>query len=192
MTIFFTSDQHFFHKAIIGYSNRPFKDVEEMNYEIVKRYNEVVGIDDVVYHLGDFSLNDKFVQPILSRLNGIKHLVSGNHDSCFSKHSKHKKSILKYIEYGFASVQERMELSIGDRKFLLCHLPFLKEGDKDQRYPDYRPKNDGQWLLHGHIHEKWLFRNRMINVGVDRWNYYPVSESKILDLVAEISEGEQL
>ncbi len=192
MAIFFTSDQHFNHFNILGYCNRPFSSIEEMNHEMIRRYNEVVSPEDTVYHLGDFAFKENVVAPILSRLNGTKHLIAGNHDSCFSKHSKYKKSILKYIEYGFASVQERMEIKIGDRTFLMCHLPFIKEDDADQRYPDYRPKNEGQWLLHGHVHEKWLFRNRMINVGVDQWNFYPVSEGKIADLVAEIIEGEQI
>lgn len=190
MTIFFTSDQHFFHDNIRGYCSRPFSSTEEMNEEMIKRYNEVVGVNDTVYHLGDFSLRHGTIPFILSRLNGIKHLVSGNHDQTHPVRSKHKKMILQYIDYGFTSVQEKLELKIGDKTFLLQHLPFLKEGE-DQRFPDWRPKNNGQWLLCGHVHEKWLFQNRMINVGVDQWNFYPVSDAKILDLVAEIIEFEQ-
>jgi calcineurin-like phosphoesterase family protein len=191
MSTFFTSDQHFYHHNIINYSNRPFQNVGEMNDEIINRYNSIVGVDDVVYHLGDFAFNHKVIPGLLGRMNGKKHLISGNHDRTHPIRSKHKKFIVDYMAYGFSSVQEKLELKIGDRMFLLQHLPFFKENG-DQRFPDWRPKDNGQWLLCGHVHEKWLFSDRMINVGVDQWNFYPVSESKILDLVAEIIEGEQL
>lgn len=56
MSAFFTSDNHFSHTAIVGYCERPFRDVEEMNEEMVRRWNEVVRPTDHVYHLGDFAL----------------------------------------------------------------------------------------------------------------------------------------
>src|ERR1700744_1409385 len=80
--IYFTSDTHFGHENIIRYSNRPFKDVEHMNEELVRRWNSRVGHTDIVYHLGDVALM-KGADPdsILIRLNGIIHLCPGNHDS---------------------------------------------------------------------------------------------------------------
>lgn len=56
MNIFFTSDTHFGHNNIIKLSNRPFSSVEEMNEGLIERWNDVVGAEDIVYHLGDFSL----------------------------------------------------------------------------------------------------------------------------------------
>jgi calcineurin-like phosphoesterase family protein len=70
-------------------------------------------------------------------------------------------------------------------------MPFLNPEDKDQRYSQFRPIDKGQWLLHGHVHEKWLHRKRMINVGVDVWNFTPVSEAQITELMADILEAEQ-
>ncbi len=84
-----------------------------------------------------------------------------------------------------------MEIILGNRKFILSHLPYYTD-HKDERYKQFRPIDKGEFLLHGHVHNAWLFKNRMINVGIDVWGYYPVSETKILDLVAEILEGEQL
>lgn len=108
---FFTSDSHFFHKNIIGYCDRPWNsgtdsegklivtddDVFRMNEDMVTRWNETVGKDDVVWHLGDFCLGKKenydWLFPIderdsegnpihrSSRLNGKINLVLGNHDT---------------------------------------------------------------------------------------------------------------
>ena len=55
MSTFFTSDHHFGHAKIIEYCKRPFSSVEEMNQVMIDRWNEVVGPDDHVYHLGDFA-----------------------------------------------------------------------------------------------------------------------------------------
>ena len=56
---FFTADEHYGHKNIITYCDRPFRTVYEMDGEIVKRHNEVVSEDDIVVHAGDFTLANK-------------------------------------------------------------------------------------------------------------------------------------
>ena len=48
----------------------------------------------------------------------------------------------------------------------------------------WRPDDTGGWLLHGHIHENWRQRDRQINVGVDAWDFTPVSEEQIAALIA--------
>ena len=79
---FFTADTHFGHANIIGYCARPFASVEEMDEAMIANWNAVVGADDVVWHLGDFALraDAKHVGAVFRRLNGVKHLVLGNHD----------------------------------------------------------------------------------------------------------------
>ena len=83
--VFLTSDTHFGHVNICNFTNydgspvRPWDDVEEMNEEMIKRWNETVSPKDKVYHLGDVVINRKFL-PILDRLNGDKVLYKGNHD----------------------------------------------------------------------------------------------------------------
>ena len=83
--IFLTSDTHFGHVNICNFTNydgspvRPWDSVEEMDEEMVKRWNETVGPKDKVYHLGDVVINRKSLQ-ILDRLNGDKVLIKGNHD----------------------------------------------------------------------------------------------------------------
>jgi len=77
--IYITSDHHFFHGNIIKYCDRPFKDYEEMNDVMIKKWNEVVKEDDIVIHLGDFAFRGK-AYLIRPKLNGTIILVKGNHD----------------------------------------------------------------------------------------------------------------
>lgn len=81
---FYIADTHFQHENVIHSCRRPFLTSEVMDEYIVARWNEVVGRDDIVFHLGDFSMRlgegaDR-VRSLFQRLNGRKHLVLGNHD----------------------------------------------------------------------------------------------------------------
>ena len=82
MAVFFTSDTHFGHGGALGLYRRPFGSVPAMNEAIVARWNEAVGPDDEVWHLGDFAIRQpsETVEALLARLNGRKHLVAGNND----------------------------------------------------------------------------------------------------------------
>lgn len=81
MSIFFTSDLHFFHNNVIEFCKRPYGSVEHMNEELIKNWNTVVGERDHIYILGDISFGkDAQTQEVLDRLKGIKHLIVGNHD----------------------------------------------------------------------------------------------------------------
>lgn len=83
--VFLTSDTHFGHNNICKFTNRdgsplrPWDNAEEMDEDMVKRWNETVGPNDKVYHLGDVVINRKALS-ILDRLNGDKVLIKGNHD----------------------------------------------------------------------------------------------------------------
>lgn len=166
MTTWFTSDEHYDHRNIIRFCDRPFGAVLEMQREMIARHNAVVGPDDEVWHLGDFSLNEKTVPQILCQLRGKHHLISGNHDKCHPCHKKTETAKRRYLLFGFASV--RHEVHMGP--WLLNHLPYTGDSANEPRYPEWRPKDEGKWLLHGHIHEIRKVGERMINVGVDQWN----------------------
>ena len=81
-TVYFTADPHFGHANIIRYENRPFASVEEMDRELIRRWNETVTPEDTVYLLGDFSFYGKEKSAeILAALQGQIRLVMGNHDT---------------------------------------------------------------------------------------------------------------
>jgi calcineurin-like phosphoesterase family protein len=84
--VFLTSDTHFGHAGVCHFTNndgvtklRPWTDPDEMDEEMVKRWNETVRPNDKVYHLGDVVINRKALKT-LARLNGDKVLIRGNHD----------------------------------------------------------------------------------------------------------------
>ena len=85
MNVFVTSDTHFGHAGVCkflrddGTKLRPWDTPEEMDEEMVKRWNETVKPNDKVYHLGDVVINRKALHT-LHRLNGNKVLIKGNHD----------------------------------------------------------------------------------------------------------------
>ena len=85
-SVFLTSDTHFGHLGVCKFTKsdgvtklRPWDTPEEMDEEMVKRWNEVVKPNDKVYHLGDVVINRRALKT-LHRLNGDKVLIKGNHD----------------------------------------------------------------------------------------------------------------
>ena len=62
---------------------------------------------------------------------------------------------------------------------LLCHFPYRGDSQEQDRFPDDRPIDKGEWLLHGHVHDRWSQNGRMINVGVDANDFTPVSETAL-------------
>ena len=84
----FTSDNHFSHRNIIKYCNRPFTDSDEMNNTMIANWNAVVSPDDIVYHLGDFAFEKDrpTLENLMSQLNGEKHIIWGHNSIPVSYH----------------------------------------------------------------------------------------------------------
>lgn len=169
--VWFTSDTHFCHENIVKFSGRPFKDAAEMNEELIRRWNETVPEDGIVFHLGDFCLgNATQWKEIRDRLNGNIYLILGNHDSL-------KKSYLDRFE----AVAQQMTIKVGRQNILLNHYPFLCYGGS---YRDV-------WQLFGHVHSGPLShtgldhpRLKMLyplqyDVGVDNNDFRPVSFAEV-------------
>lgn len=167
--IFFTSDWHIGHANVLSYCDRPFSSVEDMHRGLVSNFRELVSSGDITYFLGDMSFRGtKSTKEIISQLPGYKVLLRGNHDA----------SIGSCLNAGFDLVLNNADILIGDKRASLSHYPF-----EDLRYPDRAPQNTGQWLLHGHTHSKSRGSGKMIHVGVDAWDYKPVSGDAILTII---------
>jgi calcineurin-like phosphoesterase family protein len=153
MGYFFTSDTHFGHTNIIKYCNRPFKSIEHMNEVLIKKWNNKVKLTDTVFHLGDFSF--KGFTEFKQKLNGNIILIQGNHD-------EDNRSIIK-----------QMIINLNNKNWVLTHIPF------EQNIPDL--------CLCGHVHDCWKYKKYgnkiMINVGVDVWDFEPISMKQILDFI---------
>jgi calcineurin-like phosphoesterase family protein len=187
MDIWFTSDWHLNHRNIIEYCNRPFEDVVQMNLELIDRFNAAVKPGDLVYDLGDFSMNDKVVPWAMKRLNGKRVLIPGNHDRCYRKHRGFASWSRQYVEWGFAEVRQAHELEIDGKSVRLDHMPYSDDLGRHEKYAEYRPKDDGRWLLCGHVHGAWAERERMVNVGVDVRGYKPIHIDEVAKLIASAS-----
>lgn len=202
MSTFFTSDTHFGHGNIIKYSSRPFKDYEHMDWEIVNNWNKMVGDTDVVYHLGDLALgpSDRWDE-IMKSLNGYKVFIVGNHDRIFAgeKPRQREKWDEKYHEW-FDEVWDNLEIVLDDgTEVNLSHFPYDGDSHGKDRYSEFRLKDEGQILIHGHTHAEWASKEMdsrvsrskagtlQIHVGMDAWHYRPVSEERVLDLIKEYS-----
>ncbi|HEV3400971.1 MAG TPA: metallophosphoesterase family protein [Acidimicrobiales bacterium] len=187
MATWFTADLHLGHRNIIGYCRRPWPDVEAMNEALVGRWNDVVAPDDTVWVLGDVALGpiDETLATV-GRLAGHKVLVAGNHDRCWAGHGRRSRRwVDRYTASGFEAVhQGAVTLEVADTTLTACHFPYRGDSHDRERYVEHRPADRGQWLLHGHVHDRWRQWGRMINVGVDAWNFTPVPETDLAALIA--------
>lgn len=185
MTTFYTSDLHFGHGNIIDYSDRPFDSIEHMNEEMIVRWNETVLPTDEVYVLGDVALGKRTeTVPLAGRLNGKKKLVRGNHDTCWCGHRKVRQSDIDLYAEHFELLPNIVEHTLANGiPVRLCHFPYSGDSHDEDRFTSHRPVNDGTWLLHGHVHEKFLRDRWQINVGVDVWDFYPVNEEWIIEMI---------
>lgn len=186
MATWFTADLHFGHGNIIRYCDRPFVDADAMNRALVDNWNAVVAEDDTVWVIGDFALGKiADTLPIATELNGHKILLAGNHDRCWSGHGhRAERWTERYLDAGFAEVfQDTATVGIGGRSVLACHFPYRGDSHDHDRFTQHRPEDQGAWLLHGHVHERWAQQGRMINVGVDVSGFRPISEASIATLI---------
>lgn len=147
------SDTHFYHSKILGYCQRPFETVEEMNEVLIKNWNSVINEDDIVYVLGDFCFGNKeMLREIVSQLKGRKILILGNHDRLTKG---------AYLDVGFETVTKNPMIVDGD--FILSHHPLL--GDLGRFYN-----------IHGHKHKlpsEAQFSPKHFDIGVDDHNFFP-------------------
>jgi len=186
MTTWFTSDLHFGHANIIEYSGRPFTGAEEMNEALIERWNAVVDHGDTVWVLGDVAMGRiADTLPLVGRLHGRKLLIAGNHDRCWEGNGERSHEwVDRYLDAGFAEVMQGVvPLNVGRHEVIASHFPYRGDSQDFDRYPEYRPIDDGGWLLHGHVHEQWRQRDRMINVGCDAWDCRPVAEATLVALI---------
>jgi calcineurin-like phosphoesterase family protein len=147
---FVISDTHFGHtnswekfKLPNGDPLRPFTSTEEMDEAMVERWNAVVRPQDTVYHLGDVVINKKSLH-LVSRLNGRKILIRGNHD------------IFKDEEYREVGFEQIHGVRVFVDKFILSHIPLHPDCVTDRFKVN----------VHGHLHANEITRTVMVTKDV--------------------------
>ena len=132
---FYIGDLHFGHKNVLEFDHRPYLDVEDMDRNLIKCWNDKVSDDDNVYILGDFAFcNKKPEEWYLEQLKGKKHLVIGNHDNKLLRNQK-------AVGY-FESVEKMMHVVDNGQHICLCHFPIASW------YGRYK----GHWHIYAHVH----------------------------------------
>ncbi len=162
--IYFIADTHFGDERILRYENRPFSNVEQMDLKLVRRWNGKVRPEDSVYVLGDFGA-DGHEAEVLSKLNGRKYLVKGNHD---------EKSNEECRSFGFSEVYDHP--IIIDGFWILSH---------DALYVN---ENMPYANLFGHVHGSPIIKDyskQHCCVSVERIDYSPISFEEIKRKVSQ-------
>lgn len=183
MSIFVTADHHFGHANIISYCARPFANVREMDQAMIAAWNQTVGPEDTVYHLGDFTLFHSLSPWIDDLVFKTLHIVPGNHDRRWMDNF-----CPSTFDYRIEVLPPLLTLEMGSSKrrshtVVLCHYPMLS----------WNRSHYGSLHLHGHSHgtvsddlsgdtllPPTQKRGRRVDVGVDSWAFAPVALEELL------------
>lgn len=170
---FFSSDHHFSHNNIIRYAKRPFKNVDEMNEAMIERHNSVVTPQDIVWFIGDFTFDrdEERVKRLIRRLNGEINFVKGNHDKPLmsprirAEFNQFVNSCHHEIYVPDATIEH------GRQAITLCHFAMRV----------WNKSHHGAFHLYGHSHGSLPEdpNSRSFDIGVDEWDFYPVSYEQV-------------
>jgi len=137
MKTFFISDLHLGHANCIRFDRRPWETVEEMDMEIIRRWNRKVRPEDHVYVLGDFAYKNRTpIEDYTNQLNGFIHLIRGNHD----KRSEEYESCFREV----TDYKDMAVMADGVKCRLILSHYFI---------PFYDGSRHMAFMLHGHTHK---------------------------------------
>lgn len=161
--VFFCSDTHFGSQKALKFSRRPFEDVEDMNWSIVRNWNKVVSPRDSVYHLGDFGDLE-----YAKHLNGNIHLILGNYEEELIAQNQQYLEELKSV---FQSVQKELVVELVDNNL-----------QKTKVHLSHKPSDADMSLYNafGHIHGRQMIKKFGLDVGVDAHHFIPLSSDGLL------------
>lgn len=169
--VYFTSDLHWNHAREFIYKPRGYNSIEEHNEGVIQKWNEVVGSNDIVFHLGDiiFGMNsEENLKKLLNRLNFAKlFALPGNH---ISGYKQLKNSSINNV-YEVRSGKEMLflpnyvEIDVDGQFIVLCHYPLCS----------FNGQSHGATHCHGHSHShlintelgNLLYKMRIKDVGIE-------------------------
>ena len=158
MQYFFTSDQHYGHKNIIKYCNRPFSCLQEMDEILIQNHNEIVKNEDIIIQAGDFAfVNSRHkAEEYFKRLKGRHFYLKGSHDKWMPKFTL-----------------QIWEKTIQKQFIVVCHY-CIKTWERSHY---------NSWHLYGHSHGGLKPVGKSWDIGVDNNNFYPVSFEQIVEIM---------
>jgi len=173
--IYFTSDLHAFHKNIIEYDQLPFKSLEDYRKFIIEVWNSTIGEEDEIYILGDVAVGgtNGQIYEFLTRLNGKKYLIQGNHDH---------RTIMKceYLRNCFDWIRWHHVFDYNKERFHLYHCPIESWFNMSSMKSIH---------LHGHSHGKCRIIDRRMDVGFKACNFKIYSIEEIIKKYKNETKG---
>lgn len=157
----FTADEHYSHRKIIQYTNRPFHSIKEMNEALIKNSNSVVSTKDTIIHAGDFTLlkdKEHIYNNIINRLKGNHIFLVGSHD------------------YWLKSSPNALQ--IWERKMNGCYIVVCHYAMRTWPRSHYN-----SFQLYGHSHGKLRPVGKQHDIGVDNNNYFPISFKQVVKIM---------
>jgi calcineurin-like phosphoesterase family protein len=159
MRYFFTADEHYGHRNIIRYCDRPFESVDEMNAELIRRHKAVVGRGDIVVHAGDFTLGTpRHAHEIMEQLRGDHVFLRGSHD--------------KWMKRPAPDIWQK---TIEGQLVVVCHYAMRV----------WPASHYNSWQLFGHSHGQLPPEGKQWDVGVDNNDFAPVSFEQLVAIMSE-------
>lgn len=172
--VFFTSDTHFNHFSIIQACKRPYSPVQEMNEDMISKWNAKVSPEDCTIVAGDMFMNEKLpiMEDIVNRLNGRIFLIPGSHDRHLNKLETLTKGKLKPTE-------QIVIINMDPEVVVLCHYPM-------RVWPS---SHYGSWHLYGHTHGRLLPQGKSWDIGADVNGFSPLSWEEIKEIMSKRPEN---
>lgn len=175
--IFLTSDTHFGHDREFLWGPRGFTSSQEHDEAIIKNWNEVVGPDDIVYHMGDLMLGDNAHGiECVKRLNGHIKLIRGNHDT--DARWKLYETLSNVELIGWAEV-----IKYKKYQFYLSHHPTMTSNLEKAPHLRMHLIN-----LYGHTHQPnkfYMDTPYLFHVGLDSNDCRPVLLDDAIEMMKE-------
>jgi calcineurin-like phosphoesterase family protein len=190
MSVYFTSDLHLGHLKVV--KERGFDDPDAHDVAIYDSLETTLKRGDQLWILGDMTVGGSAAEAaalfglgaIAAPAHGIElHLIAGNHDSCHPMANRNSHNRLSAFLTTFTSVQLFARRKIAGQPVLLSHFPYEGDHSETDRGVQYRLRDQGEWLLHGHTHSSARADGtKQLHVGWDAWSR-PVHLDEIAELI---------
>ena len=170
---FFTADEHYWHKSIIKFANRPFSSLEEMHETLINNHNAIVRPKDITVHAGDFSFATKAKTfALIARLNGTHIMLKGCHDRWKGKSGVFQKGKMQGVGYLYTKRFDKIHIVMSHWKYAVWPRSH------------YNSRN-----LFAHSHGRLDGTGKQIDIGVDteypdiHEKYYPYSLDELIEIM---------
>lgn len=175
MKNFYIADTHFGHEKIIPMCNRPFKDIQDMHEQLIKKWNSKVSDEDTVYILGDvcFKMSKQDIISVLKQLNGRKILLKGNHDKYVGQRD---------FDECFEGIYDILQINEDKQQIILCHYPII----------DYAGMYYGAKMIYGHVHNRYVPHKNMYCASVECIDFAPATLEELEEIYKNKSVEEEI